>query len=147
MNEPDPISPDVQRLIHLFSALPDVKFPDVDAPMLHELVAKVKERHQAVAVAEAQLDAARRALEEDQEQLLKKAHRLQAWLTVMAETDEGLRQKLDTMVLPRLRRPVVRVEGPQGETVEVTEAPKKRGRPRKAAPASEALFEDAQPAS
>ncbi len=97
--------------------------------------------------AEAQLDAARRALEEDQEQLLKKAHRLQAWLTVMAETDEGLRQKLDTMVLPRLRRPVVRVEGPQGETVEVTEAPKKRGRPRKAAPASEALFEDAQPAS
>ena len=28
MNEPDPISPDVQRLIHLFSALPDVKFPN-----------------------------------------------------------------------------------------------------------------------
>jgi hypothetical protein len=147
VNEPDPISPDVQRLIHLFSALADVKFPDVDAPMLHELVGSVKERHQAVALAEGQLDAARRALEEDQEQLLKKSHRLQAWLTVMAETDEGLRQKLETVVLPRLRRPVVRVEGPSGETVEVAEAPKKRGRPRKAAPASEALFEDAQPAS
>jgi len=144
MNEPDPISPDVQRLIHLFSALPDVKFPDVDAPMLHELVAKVKERHHAVTLAEAQLDAARRALEEEQELLLKKAHRLQAWLTVMAETDEGLRLKLDTMVLPRLRKPVVRVEG---ELVEVAEAPKKRGRPRKVVSASEALFDEAQPAS
>jgi hypothetical protein len=147
MNEPDPISPDVQRLIHLFSALPDVKFPDVNAPMLHELVALVKERYQAVEYAEAQVDTARRTLEEDQEQLLKKAHRLHAWLTVMAEADETLRTKLETLVLPRLRKSAVRADGPNGEMGEVAETPKKRGRPRKVAPASEALFEEAQPAS
>ncbi|MBE2249894.1 MAG: hypothetical protein IAE78_10115 [Myxococcus sp.] len=141
MNDPDPISPDVHRLIQLFSALPEVKFPDVDAPMLHELVAQVKERHQAVAAAEAQLEAARRALDEEQEALLRKAHRLYAWLTVMAEADEPLRAKLADLVLPRLRKAAPTTTG---DGLTLAEAPKKRGRPRKVAPASEALFEDAQ---
>ncbi|MBM4781143.1 MAG: hypothetical protein GQE15_25915 [Archangiaceae bacterium] len=143
--EPTPgaglINPDLHRLIQLFSALPDVKFPDVDAPMLHELVSRVQERHVTVAHAEVALDAARRALDDEQEQLLKKAHRLHAWLTVMAETDEALREKLALVTLPKLRRTTPRAEvlPPGVEAV----APKKRGRPRKVVPASEGLFTEA----
>jgi len=134
----DVIHPEVHRLIQLFSALPEVAFPDVDTAMLHELIARAKERHLAVMQAEAALETARRALEDDQEQLLKKAHRLQAWLTVMAEADEGLQTKLAGITLPKQKR--ARAEAP----VEGTEpAPKKRGRPRKVVPASEALFTEA----
>lgn len=142
--EPSPlINPDLHRLIQLFSALPDVKFPDVDAPMLHELVSRVHERHVAVAHAEVALDAARRALDDDHEQLLKKAHRLHAWLTVMAEADEALREKLAVLSLPKLRRTTPRAE-PTAVTPGVDPTvPKKRGRPRKVVPASEALFTEA----
>lgn len=151
MNDLEPtgpglINPDLHRLIQLFSALPDVKFPDVDAPMLHELVSKVQERHVALAHAEVALDAARRALDDEQEQLLKKAHRLHAWLSVMAEADEGLREKLAHVALPKLRRAAPRTEAvPAG--LEAAVAPKKRGRPRKVVPASEGLFTEAAPAS
>ncbi|MDX2009968.1 MAG: hypothetical protein SFW67_07260 [Myxococcaceae bacterium] len=141
------IAPDVHRLIQLFSALPEVKFPDVDAPMLQELVVRVKERHLAVAQAEAQLEAARRVLDEDQEALLKKAHRLAAWLSVLAQTDEVLAQKLAVISLPKLKRPTpVRSEGGTAPDADVA-APKKRGRPRKVTPASEALFSEAAAAS
>lgn len=135
------IHPEVHRLVHLYGALPEVKFPDVDQASLNELTARVKERLHEVAQAEAQLDVARRVLEEEQEALLKKAHRLHAWLTVLAETDEGLREKLSAIALPRLRRSQLKV----GEGVmEPTEAPKKRGRPRKhPVAASEALFVEA----
>lgn len=148
--EPTPgsglINPDLHRLIQLFSALPDVKFPDVDAPMLHELVSRVQERHVAVALAEVALDAARRALDDEQEQLLKKAHRLHAWLTVMAEADEGLREKLGLLTLPKLRRVTPRPEAVLPPGVEAV-APKKRGRPRKVVPASEGLFTEAAAAA
>lgn len=141
------IAPDVHRLIQLFSALPEVKFPDVDAPMLQELVVRVKERHLAVAQAEAQLDAARRVLDEEQELLLKKAHRLSAWLTVLAQTDEVLAGKLAAISLPKLKRSSpARSEGAEGEAAEAP-TPKKRGRPRKVAPSSEALFTEAPAAS
>jgi hypothetical protein len=147
MNDTDLISPDVSRLIQLFSALPDVKFPDVDAPMLQELISRVKEHHLAVAHAEAQLDAARRALEDEHEVLLKKAHRLHSWLSVMAEADEGLQQKLIGISLPRQRKP----QAPKTEPVPSAEggepAPRRRGRPRKVVPASEALFAEAPAAS
>ncbi|MER2562116.1 MAG: hypothetical protein ABTQ32_15425 [Myxococcaceae bacterium] len=151
MNDLEPtgpglINPDLHRLIQLFSALPDVKFPDVDAPMLHELVSKVQERHVALAHAEVALDAARRALDDEQEQLLKKAHRLHAWLSVMAEADEGLREKLGHVALPKLRRTAPRTEAVTAG-VETAVAPKKRGRPRKVVPASEGLFTEASPAS
>lgn len=135
----DVIHPEVHRLIHLYSALPEVKFPDVDAGMLHELVARAKERHLSVVQAEAAVDAARRVLEDDQEQLLKKAHRLHAWLTVMAETDDGLQAKLLGISLPKQKR--TRSESaPSGDAEAV--APKKRGRPRKSVPSSEVLFSD-----
>jgi hypothetical protein len=141
------ISPDVHRLIQLFSALPEVKFPDVDAPMLQELVVRVKERHLAVAQAEAQLDAVRRALDEEQEVLLKKAHRLSAWLSVMAQTDEVLAGKLAGISLPKLKRSSpARSEVAEDGAAEGP-APRKRGRPRKVAPSSEALFSEAPPAS
>lgn len=144
----DHIAPDVHRLIQLFSALPEVRFPDVDAPMLQELVVRVKERHLAVAQAEAQLEAARRVLEEDQEALLKKAHRLSAWLSVLAQTDEVLAQKLAAISLPKLKRPApVRPEGvPTADSAEVV-VPRKRGRPRKVPVASEALFTEAAAAA
>jgi hypothetical protein len=141
------INADIHRLIQLFSALPEVRFPDVDAPMLQELVVRVKERHLAVAQAEAQLDAARRVLEEDQEVLLKKAHRLAAWLAVMAQTDEVLAGKLAAIALPKLKRPApARTEVAEDGAAEVP-APRKRGRPRKVTPSSEALFSEAPAAS
>lgn len=136
------IHPEVHRLVHLYAALPEVKFPDVDQASLHELTARVRDRLLEVAQAEAQLEAARRVLEEEQEVLLKKAHRLHAWLTVLAETDEALREKLSSVALPRLKRSQVKVT--ESGAPEPTEAPKKRGRPRKHPVASsEALFAEA----
>jgi len=140
MNEIEsPINSEVQRLLRLFSTLPDVKFPDVDATVLHELGERVKQRHQAVLEAETQLESARRALEEEHERLLKKAHRLHSWLTVMAETDEPLSAQLLGISLPRQKK--TRVEGASA-TGEEPVAPKKR-RSRRTSAANEALFEEA----
>jgi hypothetical protein len=155
MHDSDLIAPDVQRLIHLFSALEGVRFPDVDAALLHDAVASVKERHLEVVQAEAQLVAARSALDDEQEALLKKAHRLHAYLKVFAEVDEGLQQKLEGMVLPRLRKPATRSQAPVGVpqsegvpssaaegdgSTSLGPAPKRRGRPRKVVPTDAGLF-------
>lgn len=142
MTEQDLIHPDVHRLVQLFAALPDVKFPDVDVPMLQALVAQLKERHLAVTQAELELEAARRALDEEQEVLLKKAHRLHAWLTVLAEGDEALQAKLTPLSLPRLRRAATK-SGPLAEASAEEAAPKRRTRAKKSAPSSEALFSEA----
>jgi hypothetical protein len=158
MHESDLIAPDVQRLIHLFSALEGVRFPDIDAALLHDAFASVKERHLEVLQAEAQLLAARSALDDEQEALLKKAHRLHAYLKVFAEVDEGLQLKLEGMVLPRLRRPATRSQAPAGVpqsaggvssspaegdgSTSPGPAPKRRGRPRKVVPTDVGLFSE-----
>lgn len=122
------IAPDVAKLIQLFSAQPDLRFPDLDAGVLHDAAARVKERHLELVKAEAMLAAARTALEEEQELLLKKSQRAHAYLSVFAENDEVLSEKVAAISLPRPRRsPRVEVAA----AVEGAPEPKKRGRPRK----------------
>ncbi|MBL9038328.1 MAG: hypothetical protein JNG84_07440, partial [Archangium sp.] len=104
MNETDLISPDVAQLILLVSAQPELRFPDLDAAVLHEAVAKVKEHHRAVAAAEAALSAAKGVLERENESLLKLAQRAHAYLRVFAENDERLTEQVDAISLPRVRR-------------------------------------------
>ncbi len=149
MNDLDLLAPDLQQLLQLFSSLPDVRFPELDASALQDAVARVKERHLELLHVEAELQAVRSALDEEQEALLKKGHRLHAYLKVFAEQDEGLAVKVNALSLPRLRRPaavakpvVVETVGADGEPVIVAApVPKKRGRPRKVS-ATDALFDE-----
>ena len=131
---------DLQQLLQLFSSLPDVRFPELEPTGLQVAVAKVKEKHLELAALEAQREKVRLALEEEQEALLRKGHRLHAYLKVYAEHDEALALKVNALALPRLRKPAVVAEG------EPVPAPKKRGRPRKPS-ATETLFTEEQHAS
>lgn len=131
---------DLQQLLQLFSSLPDVRFPELEPTGLQVAVAKVKEKHLELAALEAQREKVRLALEEEQEALLRKGHRLHAYLKVYAEHDEALALKVNALALPRLRKPAVMAEG------EPVPAPKKRGRPRKPS-ATETLFTEEQHAS
>ena len=128
---------DLQQLLQLFSSLPDVRFPELEPAGLQVAVAKVKEKHLELAALEAQREKVRLALEEEQEALLRRGHRLHAYLKVYAEHDEVLALKVNALSLPRLRKQAVVNEG------EPAVAPKKRGRPRKAS-ATETLFAEEQ---
>lgn len=133
---------DLQQLLQLFSSLPDVRFPELEPSGLQVAVAKVKEKHLELALLEAQREKVRLALEEEQEALLRKGHRLHAYLKVYAEHDEALALKVNALSLPRLRKQSV-VAMSEGEPVP---APKKRGRPRKTS-ATETLFAEEQSVS
>lgn len=136
------VSPELQKLLQLFSSLPAVTFPELDPVSLQTDVARVKERHLEMLHIEAQLTAVRAALEEEQESLLKKGHRLHAYLAVYAESDEALSAKVETIALPRVKRTaaaVKQVEVQLSAEGEVAPAPKKRGRPRKTS-TNEGLF-------
>ncbi len=138
MNDLDLISPDVAQLILLFSAQPELKFPELDAAVLHEAVARVKEGHLEVAEVEASLQVRRSALEHEHETLLRLAQRAHAYLKVFAENDERLSERVDAISLPRPRRAGPRVDAATGEGP--MPAPKKRGRPRKDASSAQSLF-------
>jgi hypothetical protein len=131
MNDLDLISPDVAQLILLFSAQPELRFPDLDAAVLHDAVARVKEVNLEVAEAEAALQVTRAELDREQEKLLKLAQRAHAYLRVFAENDERLNEQVEAITLPRPRR-AVRAE----TVVDPLNPPKKRGRPRKDVSAS-----------
>ncbi|PZR06697.1 MAG: hypothetical protein DI536_29730 [Archangium gephyra] len=139
---------ELQRLLQLFSSLPDVRFPDLDVASLQDAVARVKERHLELMHIEAQQQAVRTALDDEHEALLKKGHRLLAYLKVFAEADEQLAEKVATVSLPRLRRVATQSATSSVSEPSVTppvDGPKKRGRPRKES-ATDALFGDAQAA-
>ncbi|XXF78435.1 hypothetical protein P2318_01380 [Myxococcaceae bacterium GXIMD 01537] len=146
--ENDPIPPALQALLELFhQELAQVKFPDVDGAVLREAAARVRERAEEVARAQAALEAARQALQETQEALLQKGQRALAYARVFAEDDAELSTKLDAVSLPRLARKAVRVEGAavaESAMASDENAPKRRGRPPKARPAGGAsLFSEA----
>lgn len=143
MNDLELIAPDVAQLILLFSAQPDLRFPDLDAKVLHEAVARVKETSLEVAQAEAALQAAKGVLEREHETLLRLAQRAHAYLKVFAEADERLSEQVEAISLPRLRRTAV-VKAETGADLAV--APKRRGRPRKDSTAP-SLFEEAAASS
>lgn len=142
-SDTDLLPPELQRLLQLFSSLPDVRFPDMDAASLQDDVARVKERHLELMHIEAQLQAVRSALDDEHETLLKKGHRLLAYLKVFAEADEVLGGKVAGISLPKIRRVVTAsVVNPNEPAVVLSaDAPKKRGRPRKV-PSTDALFSD-----
>ena len=137
----DLLPAELQRLLQLFSSLPDVRFPDFDAASLQDDVARVKDRFIESQYIEAQLTAARAALDDEGEALLKKGHRLLGYLRIYAEADESLREKVNAISLPKLRK-TAPVAAPEQGVVLNAEAPKKRGRPRKG-PTSDALFTEA----
>lgn len=140
MTDLDLLPADLQQLLQLFSSLPDVRFPELDPGALQVAVARAKERQLELTALEAQREAARLALEEEQEALLRKGHRLLAYLKVYAEHDEALATKVNALTLPRLRKPLATAGVSAGEGAPVP-APKKRGRPRKAS-STDALFSD-----
>jgi hypothetical protein len=140
MHDLDTLPPDLQQLLQLFSSLPDVRFPELDATGLQQAVARVKEKQLELLALEAECAALRTALDEEQEALLRKGHRLHSYLKVFAEADEALAPKVNALVLPRLRKPVVSTPaGSNAVEGELAPAPKKRGRPRKT-PSTDALF-------
>ncbi len=148
-NDNDPISPALRALLELFAAeLAEVRFPDVDADVLDDAAAVVREKAEAVAKAQAALDASRLALHESQDVLLQKGQRALAYARVFSEENAELSAKLEGISLPRATRKGVRTEGPAAEPVTAAagndeNAPKRRGRPPKARPATGAsLFAD-----
>ncbi|HLL53516.1 MAG TPA: hypothetical protein VK447_08225 [Myxococcaceae bacterium] len=97
-----PIAPPLQQLLDLFaSELKAVKFPDMDAGVLEAAASKVRERADAVARAEAALEAARAALGESQDALLAKGQRALAYARVFAEENPDLSSRLEALSLPR----------------------------------------------
>ncbi|WP_225413730.1 hypothetical protein [Stigmatella hybrida] len=143
----DPISPSMQDLLKLFGQeLAAVKFPDVDRGVLEEAAARVKQKADEVAKAQAALEAARQSLYEGQEALLQKGQRALAYARIFAEEDAELSAKLDTISLPRPVRKASRVEGTLVQDTQAAApgedaAPRRRGRPPKAR-ASAQLFAD-----
>lgn len=142
--ENDSISPALRALLELFATdLADVKFPDVDTAVLGESAAHVREKAEAVARAQAALDAARQELNESQESLLQKGQRALAYAKVFAEDDGELGAKLEAIHLPR---PVRKGGQAQAEPVGAAtgnddNAPRRRGRPPKLRPVAN-LFTD-----
>jgi len=146
----DPISPALQDLLKLFGQeLAMVKFPDMDRAVLEEAAAWVKEKAEAVARAQAALDAARQSLHESQEALLQKGQRALSYARIFAEDDAELSEKLEAISLPRPVRKAPRAEGamameaPAGQSEE--SAPRRRGRPPKARTSAPLFSEGASP--
>lgn len=133
MTDFDLLPTDLMKLVQLFSAQPDLRFPDLDAGVLHDAVVRVKERHLELTRAEAALQAVRASLEGDVDALTKLAQRAHAYLRVYAENDEALTQRVEDISLPRARR-TARVDTAPVDGVAL--APKKRGRPRKVDPSA-----------
>ncbi|MDY7226340.1 hypothetical protein [Hyalangium rubrum] len=147
----DPISPALQDLLKLFGQeLATVKFPDMDRGVLEEAAERVKEKAEAVARAQAALDAARQSLHESQEALLQKGQRALSYARIFAEDDAELSMKLEAISLPRPMRKAPRAEGSspvleapsaQGEE----NSPRRRGRPPKARTSAPLFAEGASP--
>ena len=134
MTDSDLIAPEVAKLVHLFSAQANLKFPDLDASVLHEAIARVKERHLEVARAEAVLMVSRAACEEDQELLLKLAQRAHAYLKVYAEADPALGERVEAISLPRLKVKARPASELSGALEGLAPTPKRRGRPPRVHP-------------
>ncbi|MDP9034015.1 MAG: hypothetical protein M3O50_04365 [Myxococcota bacterium] len=95
----------LHTVLELFeTSLAGVRFPDVDAQTLGRLAAEVEAAAEAVAVAQAALDTARRALLERQDALYQQAQRGLAYARVYAENDEALSARLDAIALSRPSR-------------------------------------------
>ena len=142
-NENDPISPAMRALLEVFSTdLAEVKFPDVDTEVLEEGAGRVRAQAEAVARAQAALEAARQALADSQDALLQKVQRALAYARVFSEEDADLSQRLEAIHLPkRGARPEPSATAPETGGPNDENSPKRRGRPPKSRP-SAPLFSD-----
>ena len=112
-----------------------MRFPDVDAEVLDDAAAVVREKAELVAKAQAALDTARLALHESQDALLQKGQRALAYARVFSEDNAELSTKLEGINLPRRR---ARARGREGTAAESTRPPRQRGeRPQAPRPSSE----------
>ncbi len=108
---------DARALLQLFdSDLAEVKFPDVDREVLTRALAALAAADADVAAADARAQAARVTAAERRDELRRVCRRAVAYARVYAEGSPELSLKLDALAAP-----------PRAV------APKKRGRPRKAA--------------
>ncbi|MEZ4398397.1 MAG: hypothetical protein R3B06_00155 [Kofleriaceae bacterium] len=131
----DALTAPIRDLLALFAeTLADVKFPDVDSRALTTEAKQVLDRAAEVGRAEAALAEARRTLVEAQDQLHQRAQRALAYARVYADGDAELSARLDAIGLPRPRAPRATTAA-----APTSDAPRKRGRPRKE-PAPTTLF-------
>ncbi len=149
-SEPTPVKTDLLpadllKLLQVFADLPEVQFPDLTPGSLQLEVQQLHERHLQLLHLEAQAQSMQMALDEDQESLLKKGHRLLAYLRIFTEHDEHLAHELNAISLPRLRKATATSRGGDLLTIEgppfPPPSPKRRNRAR-AQTATDALFAD-----
>jgi ElaB/YqjD/DUF883 family membrane-anchored ribosome-binding protein len=139
----------IQTVLDLFTtSLADVRFADVDGETLLRFAAEVETAAEAVAAAQATLDAAREALQEKQDTLLQQTQRALAYARVYAEGDDALIAQLDAVSLPRAARrsrpedPLVLSADPESPS----RPSRPRGRPRRTTVAQPTLEAIASPA-
>jgi hypothetical protein len=126
----DPVPASFLELLALFDGpLAEVRFPDVDGPLLVGIRADVEAAASRVLDLEEQLGAARSALAERQDVMAQKAQRALSYARIFADGDAALLARLDAIVLSRARStaPAAPVLTPAG---------KRRGRPPKNADAT-----------
>lgn len=139
----DAIAAPIQQLLALFaSQFSNVKFADIDVRVLDEAAAKVTAQADAVARAQAALDAARAQLSADEEALSVKAQRALAYARIYAEEDGELATRLDAIVLARTPRTLRTARDaaeakPGGEVAPA----RRRGRPSRESASVSTLFQ------
>ncbi len=100
-----PVPSSIQAVLSLFeNELAALKFPDLDSQVLEQAARQVCQHAEALATAEAALQAAREALQESQDVLAQKCHRAIAYARVYAEDNQELLTRLDGIHLPRSGR-------------------------------------------
>jgi hypothetical protein len=125
----DPVGAPVRDLVAIFDGAAEaLRFPDVDAAVLHGAIDGVEAAHAEVRRLEAALDDARRRLEDAQDGLVARAQRGLAYARIYAEGDAALQACLERITLPRARAARPAVTAP--------EAPRRRRR----STAPESLF-------
>jgi hypothetical protein len=135
----DAIPTAIQTVLELFeTTFADARFADIDTKTLARAAVDVQEVATVVASAQAALDSARGALQEQQDALLERVQRAIAYARVYAENDEGLIQRLNAITLPRPARKT-RPNDDAALVLSTTQpSPRPRGRLRKP-PAAEQM--------
>lgn len=143
MDVADPIPPSVKALVELFkNELSTVTFPGVDVAILEQLITDVRTYTDAVIKAEAALEAARTSLRESEEVLAVKSQKALAYARVYAEDRPEVAAKVDFVARIAGAAPVTSAAPARDGG---SDAPKRRGRQKKAASATEAV--EATPAA
>jgi len=142
MDVADPIPPSVKALVELFkNELSTVTFPGVDGALLEQLITDVQAYTDAVIKAEAALEAARTSLRESEEVLAIKSQKALSYARVYAEDHPEIAAKLSFVARIAGAAPAPSAAAARDGG---SDAPKRRGRQKKAA-STEAV--DATPAA